>query len=70
MPLPAPAPGGAKQLVARVQQALTDLGYYNGPITGTVGGPTKKAIADFEGVFGLKVSGRITPELLRLLRVD
>ena len=59
----------AERLASEVQQALRALGYYEGPLTGTVGPQTKKSIAEFEKAFALPVTGRISPDLLRRLGI-
>jgi hypothetical protein len=70
-PSPAPSTGRTKaeRLASEVQQALSALGYYEGPITGTVGPKTKKSIAEFEKAFALPITGRISPDLLRRLGI-
>jgi peptidoglycan hydrolase-like protein with peptidoglycan-binding domain len=46
------------------------MGYYEGPITATVGPKTKAAISEFERAFSLPVTGRITPGLLGRLGIS
>jgi hypothetical protein len=52
-----------------VQQALSQQGYYNGPIDGIVGPGTSAAIATYQQNNGLRVTGTITPSLLNSLGV-
>jgi tetratricopeptide (TPR) repeat protein len=51
----------------RVQMALKNAGYYNGPVNGLIGGSTKKALIGFQTKAGLKPNGKITSETWRLL---
>jgi hypothetical protein len=65
-------PGNAAKLmniVIQVQTALYTYGYYSGPFTGIVDGPTKAALADMQAQFGLPVTGKITPDVLDALGV-
>ena len=66
-----PASGQTKiqRTIRAVQEGLLTLGYFDGPITGTMGPKTKKAIRDFETAFSLTVTGRITPALLNRLEI-
>lgn len=70
--VPAPATGQTKiqKTIRAVQEGLLTLGYFDGPITGTMGPKTKKAIRDFETAFSLPVTGRITPDLLNRLDIS
>ncbi len=66
---PAQAPVAAgPNLIARVQQALTDLGYDPGPVDGLRGGRTRSAIEAFQQSRQLTVTGEITGELLAQLQ--
>lgn len=67
--LPATAETKIQRAIREVQQGLMSLGYFDGPVTGTIGPKTKKAIRDFEAAFSLPLTGRVTPELLRRLDV-
>lgn len=49
----------------RVQAGLKAYGYYNGEIDGVVGPDTKAALSKFQSDFDLKVTGTITPEVLK-----
>lgn len=56
------------QAVIDLQQKLTDLGYYSGPIrTGTYGGQTTKAVARFQKANGLKETGVAYTETIEKL---
>jgi His-Xaa-Ser repeat protein HxsA len=60
-----PGNSGAFQRIAmQVQAALTAYGYYNGAIDGIIGAGSKSALSRFQGDYGLKVTGTITPEVL------
>jgi hypothetical protein len=47
-PTTLPPPGGAQ--IVLLQQALTNLGYFHGPLNGVLGPQTRKAVADFTSV--------------------
>jgi peptidoglycan hydrolase-like protein with peptidoglycan-binding domain len=53
--------GDAGAAVERVQRALTDLGYYDGPISGYLGDLTETAIRQFQTDQGLPVDGVVGP---------
>jgi Putative peptidoglycan binding domain len=53
-----------------VQRALASQGYYRGPIDGDIGPGTSKAIVRFQTDRGLRVTGRVDQELLRLLGIQ
>jgi len=56
---------------ASVQRRLADLGYAPGPADGHLGNKTRGAIALFQQVHGLPLSGRLSPELAqRILASD
>lgn len=67
-PADAPVAAGGPNLIARVQQALTDLGYDPGPVDGLRGGRTLSAIESFQRARDLPVTGEITAELLSQLQ--
>jgi hypothetical protein len=46
-------------VIANVQGALQDAGYYSGPITGSLSGETRAALANFQRDYGLPISGAI-----------
>jgi peptidoglycan hydrolase-like protein with peptidoglycan-binding domain len=64
------AKAGAEQGfdVKAVQQVLADLGYAPGPIDGSLGEATKRAIVTFQRDRKMAETGRITPELLVALK--
>jgi hypothetical protein len=47
------------QVIINVQQALQDLGYYNGDVNGSLGPPTRRALSAFQNENGLDVTGTI-----------
>ncbi|HYJ53132.1 MAG TPA: peptidoglycan-binding domain-containing protein [Allosphingosinicella sp.] len=57
-------------IVRRVQIALMAQGFFEGPITGTVGPVTRAALRRFQAARQLAVTGTITPETLDALRVS
>jgi peptidoglycan hydrolase-like protein with peptidoglycan-binding domain len=54
--------------VKQVQQILADLGYAPGPIDGTLGDETERAVGAFQRDRKIAQNGRITPELLREIK--
>ncbi|MBW2672236.1 MAG: hypothetical protein JRD89_02320 [Deltaproteobacteria bacterium] len=50
-----------------MQQMLADLGFYAGPISGNVDGPTLKAAADFGRSRGVTNLSHVTAEFCRML---
>jgi hypothetical protein len=52
-----------------VQQALADLGYYNGPIDGMIGPGTRAAIENYQADNGLAPTGQINNPLMQSLRL-
>lgn len=56
-------------LEARVQRALSRRGYYYGPIDGDIGPGSRRAIARYQALNGLPVTGTITRSLLRSLDI-
>lgn len=53
-----------------VQSRLKDLGYYNGPIDGYLGGNTIPAIKAFQRDYGLNVDGVVGKQTLQALGVS
>jgi hypothetical protein len=51
-------------LEARVQEQLSQAGYYHGAIDGIVGEGTRRAIRSYERANGLRVDGQIDDQLL------
>jgi Putative peptidoglycan binding domain len=47
------------EVIANVQTALQDTGYYSGPITGSMSGETRAALANFQRDYGLPITGAI-----------
>jgi hypothetical protein len=47
------------QVIANVQAALREAGYYVGPITGSLGPATRAAISNFQRDYGLIITGAI-----------
>jgi peptidoglycan hydrolase-like protein with peptidoglycan-binding domain len=77
-PLPDPLPAVAvpavvvpaptdKELVSQVQRGLSSLGFLHTTIDGVAGEATAKAIRNFEVYYNYDVTGRVTPELVKLL---
>ena len=61
------------EVIANVQTALQDTGYYSGPITGSMSGETRAALANFQRDYGLPITGAIdepTVETLGLYQTD
>jgi peptidoglycan hydrolase-like protein with peptidoglycan-binding domain len=54
--------------VKQVQQILADLGYAPGPIDGSMGSGTERAVGAFQRDRKIASTGRITPELLREIK--
>jgi peptidoglycan hydrolase-like protein with peptidoglycan-binding domain len=53
-----------------VQEELAELGYYHGPVDGTIGPETQRAIRWFQSVAKIPVSGRIDGATLRALQIS
>ncbi|WP_448033329.1 peptidoglycan-binding domain-containing protein [Bradyrhizobium liaoningense] len=66
-PAPIPAQGPAARRIAGVQRALSEYGYGNLKITGTMGGETQSAIQKFEREHKMPVTGQVSDRLLREL---
>ncbi|WP_439374300.1 peptidoglycan-binding protein [Bradyrhizobium sp. PMVTL-01] len=67
---PAPIPvqqSPAARRIAGVQRALSEYGYGNLKITGTLGGETQSAIQKFEREHKMPVTGQVSDRLLREL---
>jgi len=52
---------------AAVQQSLTRNGYYNGPIDGSIGPMSRRAIANYQADRGMRVTGYPDSNLLNSL---
>lgn len=61
---------GVTQTVIQVQQALRQLGYYNGALDGIIGPASRSALARFQSDYGMTVTGTITLEVLRGLSIS
>ena len=55
------------EVIANVQTALQDSGYYFGPITGSLSVDTRAAIANFQRDYGLPITGAIDEETVEAL---
>lgn len=60
-------PSKAMKQNKEIQQVLSGLGYYNGPIDGLLGSGSRKAIRIFQQKRGLKPSGLLDEETLGLM---
>jgi len=56
------APARRPQFVREAQRALRDLGYFPGPIDGTVGPRTRAALAKYQSAEKLPVTGELDAE--------
>ncbi|WFU70193.1 MULTISPECIES: peptidoglycan-binding protein [unclassified Bradyrhizobium] len=65
-PIPLPQSPAARR-IAGVQRALSEYGYGNLKITGTMGGETQSAIQKFEREHKMPVTGQVSDRLLREL---
>ena len=55
------------EVIANVQTALQDAGYYFGSITGSLSVDTRAAIANFQRDYGLSITGAIDEETVEAL---
>ena len=58
------------EVIANVQTALQDAGYYFGSITGSLNVDTRAAIANFQRDYGLPITGAIDAETVEALGLD
>lgn len=58
-----------KRIVMRVQMMLYALGHYTGELDGLAGTDTRTAIAKYQQVNGLPITGQIDEELLKRMNV-
>ena len=58
-----------QDLAMKVQWALSQRGYYHGPIDGVIGPDGTRAIRAFQEAQGLPATGRIDPNLLTALKL-
>ncbi len=59
--------GAANETVRQAQQALSDLGYYAGPIDGVMGPAERSAIWKFQKEHGVRASGSLDPATVNAL---
>jgi peptidoglycan hydrolase-like protein with peptidoglycan-binding domain len=64
---PSPAPK-ADATVKQVQEILADLGYAPGPVDGSMGSDTVRALSAFQRDRKIAATGKISPELLREIK--
>jgi N-acetylmuramoyl-L-alanine amidase len=60
----------SQETIVAVQQALSQLGYYHGPIDGVIGPQTVKAVRWFQSVDTLSVTGQIDSPTLKALGIS
>lgn len=53
-----------RELISRVQRALKDFGYYDGPVTGALDAATEAAVRTYQRQAGLPETGRVTESLV------
>ena len=58
------------EVIANVQTALQDAGYYYGPVTGSLSVDTRAAIANFQRDYGLTITGAIDEPTVEALGLD
>lgn len=58
------------QVIANVQAALRDAGYYVGPITGSLGPATRAALSYFQRDYGLIITGAIDEPTVQSLGLN
>jgi peptidoglycan hydrolase-like protein with peptidoglycan-binding domain len=68
--VPETSPAGRAQLVAEIQGALADKGFYDGTIDGVWGGMTDAALRDFAQAAGLSIRSEANGDLLRTIRAS
>ncbi|HSK68612.1 MAG TPA: peptidoglycan-binding protein, partial [Candidatus Limnocylindria bacterium] len=61
------APGSLGVKVRALQQALAELGFYSGPVDGSYGAGTVRAVKALQGKNGLRETGVALPELQQLI---
>ena len=55
------------QVIVNVQNALKELGYYAGDITGSLGASTRRALTAYQQDYGLYVTGVVDEPTVRAL---
>ena len=58
------------QVIANVQAALREAGYYVGPITGSLGPATRAALSNFQRDYGLIITGAIDEPTVQSLGLN
>jgi hypothetical protein len=58
------------QVIVNVQRALQDIGYYVGPITGSLGPATRAALANFQRDYGLVITAAIDEPTIESLGLN
>jgi hypothetical protein len=58
------------QVIANVQRALQEAGYYTGPLTGSLNPATRAAIANFQRDYGLIITGAIDEPTVQSLELN
>ena len=58
------------QVIANVQKALQEAGYYSGPITGSLNSASRAALASYQRDYGLIVTGAIDEATVAALGLD
>lgn len=69
VPFTITTPPPSSEQIRHVQEMLEDLGYDPGPVDGVAGARTLAAIRQYQANINLPPTGKITPELVRLLEV-
>ncbi len=58
------------EVIANVQAALQEAGYYFGPITGSLDPETRAALANFQRDYGLEITGAIDEPTVEALGLE
>jgi localization factor PodJL len=69
-PVIANSPEATRQMIARAQALLAEMGYDPGPADGEMGERTRQAVIEFQKKSGLPANGEITADLLNKLSED
>lgn len=59
--------GATGEPVRELQEALSDLGFYDGPVDGKFGDQTESAVKHLQHDFGLQVDGIVGPATWRII---
>ena len=62
--------GSTGSVVTKIQQKLSDWGYYNGPVDGVYGSRTEAAVRAFQEKNGLTVDGKAGPQTLKAMGIS